>query len=132
MTASPTKTEDVRPSLPPASLARWAAYLAVLMGAALLLHGLQTFFDEVPPPRPYSTALCVIGLLEAGLSWLVLRVNRPAWSFLVSLNGTMFVVFLFAATKIRDQFEIALALALLPSLLFGAVCMLTAFAHDDF
>jgi len=118
--------------LPSNSFARWAAYLAILLGAGLLVHGVQTLFAQVARPMPYSVAILILGSLEIGLSILMLSMRRAAWSFVVSLNGTLFVVGLFGGPSIRDTFDIDFALALAPCFLFGVVCALAAVAHEDF
>lgn len=118
--------------LPPHSLARWAAYLGILLGLALFVHGVQTFVAEVSRPIPYSVAILAIGVLEIGLSALMLCGRRAAWSFVVSLNGTMFVVGLFGGPRMRDTFEVAIAVAMTPCFLFGVVCSLAAVAYEDF
>ncbi len=119
-------------ALPSNSLARWAAYLGVLLGLGLVVHGVQTMFAEVLRPLPYSLAILLIGLLEVGLSALMLLGRRAAWAFVVSLNGTLFVCGLFGGPRIRDTFEIAIALALAPCFLFGVICTLAAVAYEDF
>lgn len=119
-------------ALPSSSLARWAAYLGILLGLALLVHGVQTLVADAPLPMPYSVAILAIGLLEVGLSALMLFGRRAAWAFIVSLNGTLFVVGLFGGPRIRDNFEIAIALAMTPCFLFGVICTLAAVAHEDF
>jgi hypothetical protein len=118
--------------LPSKSLASWAAYLGIVLGLLLLVHGVQTIVSDVPRPLPYSVAILIIGVLEICLSLLMLFGRRAAWSFMVSLNGTLCVVGLFGGPKIRDTFDIALYLALLPCFLFGLVCVWAAVAHDDF
>jgi len=119
--------------LPASSLARWAAYIAVLVGLVLIFRALQQMFMiAAPPPLPYSTALLIVGLLEMLLSYYVFQANRASWAFLTSLNGTLFVVSLFGAPKLRDMLAVDMSLALLPALVFGTVCLLSAFAHEDF
>jgi len=81
---------------------------------------------------PYSVALVIIGMLEMLLSYYVIKVRRASWAFLTSLNGTLFVVALFGAARLRDSLDVHMGLALLPCLTFGAVCLLAAFAHEEF
>jgi len=114
------------------SLARWAACLAILVGVVLLARGTQQLATRASTPMPLSFALVTIGALELILSWLVLQRSRAAWSFLTSLNGTMFVVALFGAPKLRDSLEIPITAALIPCLIFGTVCLLASLGHDDF
>jgi hypothetical protein len=118
--------------LPGTSLARWAAYAAVIVGLLLVVRGVQLLATEYGLPLPYSFALVTVGALELLLSWFVLQGNRASWSFLTSLNGTMFVVTLFGAPRLRDMLEVDMLLALGPCLVFGTICLLAAFAHEDF
>jgi hypothetical protein len=107
------------------SPARWAAVLAALMGVAMFGYGVSTFFEAARPPAPFSTALVVVGALDVGLSWLLVRGSRAAWAFATSLNGTAFIVFLFGSFKIRDS-GVAMWLAFVPALVFGAITTLLA------
>ncbi len=118
--------------LPGESLARWASYASIALGVLLVFHGGQQMFSDAPPPVPYTVCVVLIGLAEALLPFLVLRGSRPAWSFLVSLNGTMAVVTLFGGPRIRDTFDVPFAVALIPCVVFGVVTTLAAMASDDF
>ena len=118
--------------LPGSSLARWAAYVAVLLGLVLIFRGVELLLPPREARMPYSITLVIIGALQMMLSYYVLKANRASWAFLTSLNGTLFVVALFGAPKIRDELQVDMALALLPCLLFGVVTLLAAFAAQDF
>ena len=119
-------------SLSGSSIARWAAYVAVLAGLVLIFRGVDLIVTQRSPSLPYSLGLIVIGGLEMGLSYYVLEASRASWAFLTSLNGTLFVVGLFGSPKIRDALDVHMGLALLPCLVFGTICLLAAMAHDDF
>ena len=114
------------------SLARWACYASVLIGVLLVFHGGQGIMGDGTIPLPYSVAVVCVGVAEAVLSFWVLGRSRPAWAFLVSLNGTMAVATLFGGPRIRDTFEVHFVVALLPCLVFAAVTILASLGSDDF
>ena len=103
----------------------------VLAGAGLFLAGLYSFTAPEPPPMPLSFALIVIGFCGALSSFFALRLNRLAWGFSTSINGTMAVVMLFAGPRIRDQFEIDLSLALIPSVAFAVIAVLLSLSSAE-
>jgi hypothetical protein len=121
-----------RTRLAAASPARYACYLAAIVGVVLVLHAGQTLSAAAGPPAPYAVSVGLAGLVQLLLVWFVLQGNRIAWSFLVSLNGTLAVVSLFGATKIRDMLEVPMLLALLPCLAVTTICVLAALAHREF
>jgi hypothetical protein len=97
-----------------------------------LIYGVQLFFAAQPRPMPYTVSTLIIAGLELALPWFVLRRSRPAWSFLLSLNGTLAVVTLFGATRMRDTYEVSIGIALLPAVVFALICTFAAMAHEDF
>jgi hypothetical protein len=113
-----------------ATARRLAAALGCALGPALAACGVWTALGAAAP-LPFSVALLVVGGLEALLAWLLLRRSRSAWAFMASLNGTVFVVTLFGAPKLRDVFELSLGLALLPALVFGTLTLLLALASEE-
>jgi hypothetical protein len=122
--------ERPRRRLASGSPARLSAYAAAVIGVGLAGYGVHVM--TAGAPLPYAIALQIVGLTQIALSWLVLARNRIAWSFAVSLTGTIAVVLLFAGPKLRDMFEIPLAAALIPSLVFAALCTGFAVAGAEF
>ena len=114
------------------SPARWAAFVSLAIGAALILFGAWLLISGANTPVPLAIALTVIGALEAITGWFALHVQRVAWAFACSLNGVMAVVLLFGAPRVRDLAEVNIGLALLPMFVFGVVTLLYALAGDDY
>jgi hypothetical protein len=102
--------------------------LNVMIGVALFGYGLVTYFQDAA--LPYSTALVITGFLAVVLAWYTNQRSRVAWSFLLSLDGTGTLVFLFGASEVRDGFEVTLALGMMPAVLFGIAGALVATSQD--
>jgi hypothetical protein len=102
--------------------------LSVILGIALFGFGLASFFGDAA--KPFSTALVVSGFLAVVLSWYTYQLSRVAWSFLLSLDGTAAVVFLFGAAKVRDAWDTVLAVGLIPAVLFGVAAALVATSEE--
>lgn len=98
--------------------------LSSVLGLVLFGYGLYSFTLDVP--LPYSTALVLAGFLAPLLSWYSSQRSRVAWSFLLSLDGTAALVFLFGASRIRDAFDVHLSVGLVPAVLFGIAAALVA------
>lgn len=81
---------------------------------------------------PLNVALLLLGSTNAALGYLALRRNRVAWSFALSLNGTLAVVFLFGAPKIRDAASLALGLAVMPAFVYALTTTLLALSGADY
>lgn len=124
--SSSNKTGERRRSELPDTPLVIGLVLSTILGIALFGFGLVSFFGEDHPARPLSTALVVSGFLATVLSWYTYQHSRVAWSFLLSLNGTGTVVFLFGASKIRDGFDVSLAVGMVPCVLFGVATALVA------
>lgn len=107
------------------------AVAAMALGLGLLALGLVTLLGDDPLPPPLTVALLLAGGLEATLGWYALRRVRAAWAFATSLAGTAAMAFLFSAPKIRDALEVELGIALLPSLVGAAACIMLALAAPD-
>ncbi|MBT8493928.1 MAG: hypothetical protein KJO07_12820 [Deltaproteobacteria bacterium] len=103
----------------------------ILCGIALFLAGLYSFTAPEPPPLPLSFSLVTIGFCGALSSFFALRLNRLAWGFSTSINGTLGVVMIFAAPRVRDQFEIDYALAMIPAVLFLVITVLLALSSPE-
>lgn len=107
------------------------ALVAMALGVGLFALGAVTVLGSDPLPGPLTVALLLAGGLEATLGWYALRRVRAAWAFATSLAGTAALAFLFSAPKIRDALEVELGVALLPSLLGAAACIMLALAAPD-
>ncbi len=129
-----TPARQVAARLPPLGLTTaggMGAVTAILLGIALLLLGVGGLVREHPLPMPLVVALFLFGGLLAVLGWLSLRRIRTAWAFATSLCGTAALAFLFSAPKIRDALEVEIGIALLPSLVGAAACIMLALAAPD-
>jgi hypothetical protein len=113
------------------NLAKAGAILGVVIGVGLLINGVHSF---LPPasPRPYSIAMLTAGIIECLVCYYALYGSRAAWSFALSLNGVAGCVFVFGATKVRDATELPLAVALVPSVMFGLCTVLLTLASDEY
>ncbi len=129
-----TPPRRVAARLPPLGLTTtggMGAVVAMALGAGLFALGAYSGLKSDPLPMPLTIALCVFGGLLAVLGWFALRRVRTAWAFATSLSGTAAVAFLFSAPKIRDALGIELGVALLPSMIGAAACIMLALAAPD-
>lgn len=106
-------------------------FMAIAVGCAMVLLGGYLLFKGASS-MPLKIALVLLGATNALLGLLGLQANRVAWSFALSLNGTLGVVFLFGAPKVRDAADIHLAIAIAPAFLFGITTTLLALSGRDF
>lgn len=120
------------PLLSTAAPARFGCYLGLLSAAVLAGYGLYMLFSGADMPLPFPVSLLAGGVLQAILCIATVRRSRAAWAFALSLNGTLGVVFLFGAPKLRDAFDMSLIAGLVPAVAFGVITMLLATATDDF
>ena len=88
-------------------------------------------FADPRPPLPLLVALLLIGLVGALLAFFTARRSRPAWAFSLSLHGTLSVVALFAAPRLRDMSEGSLALALVPAFALASILILLILAGEE-
>lgn len=124
---------ETRPSLlPTGTPARFGCYLGLLSATVLAGYGLYLLFGGTDLPPAFPVALVAGGVLQGILCLTTLRRSRAAWAFALSLNGTLGVVFLFGAPKLRDAFDMSLIVGLVPALAFGVITMLLATATEDF
>lgn len=129
-----TPKDKVAARLPPLGLTTaggMGAIVAMALGAGLFILGVASAVKDDPLPVPLITALLLFGALQAVLGWFALRRVRGAWAFATSLAGTAAIAFLFSAPKIRDALEVELGIALLPSLVGAAACIMLALAAPD-
>ncbi|MBL4634634.1 MAG: hypothetical protein JKY56_12220 [Kofleriaceae bacterium] len=135
MSATDAKTLPTN-TLTASSLALPAAILGGLLGLAMILFGawlvLQAWSGSVSVTRTLSVSVVVIGAIELAASYYTLKGKRVAWAFMMSINGTAAVVFLFSAPRIRDAADLSLGMAAIPCLLFAIVTGLGAFSSEDF
>ncbi len=132
MSATDTKTLPTN-TLSASSLAYIAASLGCVLGLATIILG--AWLLVVKPPSisiTLSVSVVVMGVIELGASYFTLQGKRVAWAFMMSINGTAAVVFLFSAPRIRDAADLSLSLAAVPCLLFAIVVGFGAFSSDDF
>ena len=114
------------------SAIRLGCYIGLLSGVALLGYGLKLLFGESDTQIPFRVALCLAGIIQLVVCGGSLQQRRTAWAFALSLNGTMAVIFLFGATRIRDAFEIHALISLIPALAFALVTTLLAMGAERF
>ena len=129
-----TPTRAVTARLPPLGVTTaggLGAMTAMALGVALTLLGAAAALKDDPLPMPLVVALLLFGSLQAALGWLAFRRVRAAWAFATSLAGTTALAFLFSAPKIRDALDVELGVALLPSLVGAAACIMLAMAAPD-
>jgi hypothetical protein len=106
---------------------------AALLGVVLLGFGGYALFERGPTLRPLSIALILTGAAQIILGWRSIAVrSRGAWSFLMSINGTLFVVFLFGSPKLRDEFHTPLGVALIPCVLFAIVTVMLSLSAREY
>ena len=129
-----TPARQIAARLPPLGLTTVGgigAIAAIALGVGLFLLGAAGALKDDPLPAALVIALLLFGGLQAALGWLAFRRVRAAWAFATSLAGTAAVAFLFSAPKIRDALEVELGIALLPSLVGAAACIMLAMAAPD-
>jgi len=129
-----TPARPVAARLPPLGVTTaggLGAITAMALGVGLALLGVAGGLKENPLPMPLVVALLLFGALQTVLGWLAFRRVRAAWAFATSLAGTAALAFLFSAPKIRDALEVELGIALLPSLVGAAACIMLAMAAPD-
>ena len=124
--------ERIKSRLGVDSPAFWGAVVGGLVGLGLITFGVSLFFRAPPAPLPLNIALIILGSISVAVSTLLLRRNRAAWAFAVSLNGTAALATVIAAPRIRDTFGLSIAQALIPAFVFAVIVLLHSLAADDF
>lgn len=79
-----------------------------------------------------AVTMILIGFMEGLLCYFATRHSRIAWAFATSLNGTLALMMLFGSPSIRDNFEIAIGIAVLPSFAVAAATVLLSLAAEEF
>lgn len=125
-------TESRTQPIPARSPVRFGCYLGLVSALVLGGFGLRMLFGSSDQPLPFQIAVLLAGALQGVLSVQALRGQRAAWAFALSLNGTMAVMFLFGAPKVRDAFDVAFALGLAPAVGFGLITGLLAMGGDEY
>lgn len=124
-------TESRSQSTPARSLLGAGCYLGLISALVLAAFGLRMLFGDSDSPAPFQVAVLLAGALQGLVCGLALRGQRAAWAFALSLNGTLAVMFLFGATQLRDAFEVAFVVGLIPSVAFGLITALLALGADE-
>ena len=106
--------------------------LGLIAAVVLLGYAGSMLFGDGTEPMPLQIAVLVTALLEATLCYLAYRRIRVAWSFAVSLNGTLAVVLFFGATNVRDGLGVSLTFGFMPSLAFALITVLLALGPEDY
>lgn len=119
-----------RSPLPSSSPGAIGAYLGIGLGLGFLVLGVLGGLRAYPLPFPLVLGMVLVGALQIICSWLTLRRARVAWSFAVSMSGTIALVCLFGAPKIRDAMEVGIGVAVLPSVLAAVTTVFLAMAAD--
>lgn len=108
-----------------------ACYLGLVTALIMLGSGLAMLGGYGESPMPLAIALLIAGAIQGAVCTLTLRRNRAAWAFALSLNGTLGLVFLFGAPKVRDSLESSLVIGLLPCVAFAVITILLALNAEE-
>jgi len=81
-------------------------------------------------PIPLRVALLLVGVSNTILGIKALQGSRVSWAFVTATCGTLAIICLFGAPKIRDTTGYSLGASALPFLVFLIVTTLLAFRHD--
>ena len=119
-----------RSRLPSSSPGAIGAYLGIGLGLGFLALGVLGSLRTHPLPFPLVLGMVLFGALLTVCAWLTLRRARVAWSFAVSMSGTIALTCLAGAPKIRDAMEVSIGVAMLPSLLAAVTTIFLAMAAD--
>jgi hypothetical protein len=110
---------------------RYGCYLAIATGVGMFGLGIYLLVLGASA-MPLKVTLLLLGTANAALGILALGLNRIAWSFALSLNATLGVVFLFGAPKIRDTADIMIGWAIAPAFVFGLVATLLGLSSREY
>ena len=137
--SSTTRTMTL-PSKAPATL---GCYLGLVVASITLLYAINLIWTDSADMLVYKAAVSIAGTVQALCCLFALQRSRTAWSFGLALNGTMTVVFLFGAPRMRDALErlswitdrigdVPLALGFVPAVVFAAITALLAMSSDQY
>lgn len=130
-------------TLPSNSLATYGCYIGLLIASITLLYAVDLLLSDNDEMMVYKAAVILFGVIEGACCLFSMQGSRTAWSFALALNGTMTVVFLFGAPRMRDALEradwvaermsdVPLIFGFIPSLVFAATTTLLAMSSDEF
>jgi integral membrane sensor domain MASE1 len=120
-------------SLKAGSPARYAAYISLVLGVGMLVLGTTIVLGiSSGQPMPLGIAFLVLGIIEGVTGWFALQAVRVGWAFGCSINGTLALVMLFGAPKVRDAADVFIGVALIPSFVLAVVTLLYALGSEDY
>ena len=114
------------------SLLAAGSWLCSGAGLGLFGLGLWGFFAAEPPSAALLVSLIVFGFMGVALGWFSLQRKRLAWSFALSLNGTLAVLFLFSGPRIRELIGSNLVVAEIPAMVFATITILLVLSAGEF
>jgi hypothetical protein len=114
-----------------ATLDRDEEVMRLIAHGGTALVGLTGIVSGVATAMSNLTVVLAAGLLIFGVGGLALaywswRGSRIGWAFAVTIDGVMGVCTLFGATKIADVARVPIGVALIPSIVAMASCVLLA------
>ena len=130
-------------SLPTTKFVTYGCYLGLLIASITLLYAMNVVLTDSDEMMVYKAAVVLCGVIEGVASLYALQHNRAAWSFGLAINGTLTVVFLFGAPRMRDALDraawitdrigdVPLILGFIPAVAFAATTTLLALGSDEF
>ena len=116
--------------VPKSSPSWWASIVGACVGLALAVFAVLRLITGGDHSLVFLVALLHIGAAEMAISYFALRGHRAAWAFALSLNGTLCLVTLVGAPKLRDASGLPILVSLVPCAVFGVVAILHTLAVD--
>ncbi len=129
VTAAPAPA--TRKPIPWGSPAGLAGVVGALLGVATTVHGIMVIQQQVLPVV-YWIFVMLLGPLLTVVSWQMLRRSRAGWAFFIGITAPMFLATFFGSARIREETGAPWVGALLPALVFGALCILAALDSAQF
>jgi|GEM_PF-3879836 len=133
-----------RPAQPASagSPAGLAGIVGIGVGLLLFVHGVTTAFGSGLDRVSYWLGVLCVGPVLVLSSWLMLRGLRVGWAFFVGITGPAALATFFGAPTIRKAVTASMSegssatlhwlLALVPMLVFSAMCVLASVDHARF
>lgn len=130
-------------TLPSNASATYGCYLGLLIASITLLYAVSLLLGNNDEMMVYKAAVIIFGVVQGTCCLFALQGSRPAWSFALAVNGTMTVVFLFGAPRMRDALqraewvaerlnEVPLILGFIPALAFAATTTFLAMSSEEY
>ena len=130
-------------TVPTKTLLTYGCYIGLLIASVTLLYAINLVLADSDEMLVYKVAVTLCGVIEGVVCLFALQRSRAAWSFGLALNGTLTVVFLFGAPRMRDALDraawvtdrigdVPLLLGFVPAVVFAATTALLALASDEF